>query len=108
MTPRATEAQEIFLSELEGLLGATQATGAAAARTAGSGRGGGSGGGAAAAGSEAAYWKERFEELSAMRQTLPEEQLALFKKHAAERDQSSEKYIEQLRCACGCARVVFF
>ena len=81
------------------MLGATRAGGAGAgAGGASSGAGVEAGGAAAVAGSEAAYWKSMFEELSAMRNTVPEEQLKLFKEHAAERDQSAEKYIQQLRC----------
>ncbi|CAM9412860.1 unnamed protein product, partial [Ascophyllum nodosum] len=50
-------------------------------------------------GSEAKYWK-----LLALNYTLAEEQLALFKEHAAEQDRTSAKYIEQLRQICSSAR----
>lgn len=104
VTPHATEAQETFLSELEGLLSATAATasapaGGAAVAPAEGGGVSSEGGGEEAAGSEAAYWREMFEQLSAMRQTVPEEQLALFKEQAAQRDRSAEELLEQLRCA---------
>lgn len=88
------------------MAGATQAGGGGAG--AGALGGGAAGAAAAVEGSEAAYWKGMFEELSAMRNTVPEEQLKLFKEHAAERDQNAEKYIQQLRCAivvCVRARV---
>ena len=123
VTPHATEAQEVFLAELQDLLGATQAGGGGApagAAEGGASSGGGSGaaagaGAAVVAGSEAAYWKGMFEELSAMRNTVPEEQLKLFKEHAAERDLNAEKYIQQLRCVfdspaqllCVCVCVFF-
>lgn len=47
---------------------------------------------------EVAYWKERFEKLHAIRETVPEEELKLFREHAQERDQAAQEYISHLRC----------
>ena len=100
-TPHATEAHQKVLSGLKDLVGAARAT---ITTTGGGGGGGSSGdggraGAGAGTGSEAKYWK-----LLALNYTLAEEQLALFKEHAAEQDRTSAKYIEQLRCGgilCG-------
>lgn len=40
----------------------------------------------------------RFEELSSLRETVPEMQLELFREHAAMREQAAQELIDHLRC----------
>lgn len=63
----------------------------------GSGEGASAGAGAGGGPSEVAYWKARFDEVSAIRQSAPEKELAVFREHAAERDRTAQRYIEHLK-----------
>lgn len=48
----------------------------------------------------------RFEELSSLRETVPEMQLELFREHAAQRERAAQKLINHLRYVVATACIV--